>query len=159
MSSDLFQEAVEVVLAHEGGLVDDPRDPGGLTHWGISKRSYPHLDIAALTREEAIDIYRRDWWDRYGYHRVKRPLIAVKLLDLAVNMGHPAAVTCLQRALRACGQAHILDDGVLGPKTLDALDYVSETVCRAAFRSEAAGHYRQLNNRTYLAGWLNRAYS
>src|SRR5690606_2973445 len=68
--NELFLHAVEVVLEHEGGYVHDPHDPGGETKFGISKRQYPDLDIANLTREQAIEIYRRDWWDKYGYGRL-----------------------------------------------------------------------------------------
>jgi lysozyme family protein len=52
------------IIGHEGGYVDHPSDPGGETNWGISKRSYPTLDIKNLTREQALEIYRRDYWDR-----------------------------------------------------------------------------------------------
>ena len=45
-----FDDAVEIVLQNEKGYVNDPADPGGETNWGISRRAYPHLDIANLTR-------------------------------------------------------------------------------------------------------------
>ena len=63
----LFEAAVKNVLESEGGLVDHPRDPGGITNMGISLRAYPYLGpdgIRNLTRAEAIYIYRRDYWDR-----------------------------------------------------------------------------------------------
>jgi len=41
----MFDQAVEVILKHEGGLADNPNDPGGITNFGISKRSYPELSI------------------------------------------------------------------------------------------------------------------
>ena len=62
-----FLVAVEVVLTHEGGYTNNPADPGGETNYGISKRSYPQLDIKALTREQAVEIYRQDWWEKYRY--------------------------------------------------------------------------------------------
>jgi lysozyme family protein len=57
-----FTYAVNEVLRSEGGLVNDPADPGGLTNYGISQRAYPGVDIAKLTKEEAIAIYYRDYW-------------------------------------------------------------------------------------------------
>ena len=48
-----FDEAIKVVLAHEGGYVNHPKDPGGETNHGITKRDYPHLNIKELTKEEA----------------------------------------------------------------------------------------------------------
>ena len=61
----LFEAAVNSVLKHEGGLVDHPDDPGGLTNMGISLRAHPHLGRAGIInmrREDAIEIYRRDYW-------------------------------------------------------------------------------------------------
>src|SRR5690606_26803467 len=86
-TDERFRRAVEVVLAHEGSYVNDPADPGGETKFGISKRQYPDLDIASLTREQAVEIYRRDWWDKYGYGRLASPAIATKVFDLSVNVG------------------------------------------------------------------------
>src|SRR5207244_1797640 len=97
-----FERAVARVLGDEGGYADNPSDPGGETKFGISKREYPQLDIAALTRADAIAIYYRDWWQRYRYSELPGP-IAAKVFDLAVNIGPAHAVRCLQRALRACG--------------------------------------------------------
>jgi len=58
-----FEDAFERLLGHEGGYIDNPKDPGGETNWGISKRSYPTVDIKNLTRWAAMDIYRRAFWD------------------------------------------------------------------------------------------------
>jgi len=160
-----FRHAVEVVLRHEGGYVNDPADPGGETKYGISKRAYPHLDIAGLTREQAIEIYRRDWWDRYGYDRIRSLDVATKVFDLAVNMGPAAAHRCLQRALHACGYRLVTVDGVIGPQTINAANAVRpKAMLLAALRAEAAAYYRSLAERRpelkrYEQGWLNRAYA
>ena len=58
-----FDVAFEKLIGHEGGYVNDARDPGGETKYGISKRAYPDEDIAGLTLERAKQIYRRDYWD------------------------------------------------------------------------------------------------
>ena len=52
-----FQDHIVDVLEHEGGFVDDPDDKGGMTKYGISKRSYPDVDIENLTKAEAVQIY------------------------------------------------------------------------------------------------------
>lgn len=162
---DAFTRAVAVVLAHEGGLADDPRDPGGITKYGIALASYPALGpdgIRALTLDQAAAIYRRDWWNRYGYGAFD-PAIGAKLLDLAVNVGASAAHRCLQRALRACGM-DVVEDGVLGPATRQAVAAIAADRLMPALRSEAAGHYRLLvsarpADRAFEDGWLVRAYS
>ena len=60
----LKEAAIKTVLDVEGGYVHNPADPGGETKFGISKRSFPHLDIKNLTREDAIDIYGELYWAR-----------------------------------------------------------------------------------------------
>lgn len=81
-----FEHAVEHVLAVEGGWVHDSRDPGGETNHGISKRAYPHLDIQALTRDDAAGIYHRDYWQPLGAGRLE-PRLALLAFDAAVNHG------------------------------------------------------------------------
>ncbi|NOU11403.1 MAG: hypothetical protein HOO98_15500 [Nitrospira sp.] len=57
-----FTKAVEGVLQREGTFSDQLTDRGGKTNYGISQKQYPNLDLASLTRERAIEIYRRDYW-------------------------------------------------------------------------------------------------
>ncbi len=158
-----FRVAVEKALADEGGLVENPADPGGITKFGISQRQYPDLLIAQLTREQAIAIYYRDWWKRFGYEQLPR-LIAEKVFDLAINIGPGEATRCLQRALRACGIDE-LEDGILGQETRAQVQRADNTALLAALRSEAAGHYRLIaasrqdkGSAPFLKGWLRRAY-
>ncbi len=172
-----FNRAVEVVLQHEGGLVDDPDDPGGITNHGISLRFLRRVrpgarpeDVCNLTRDEAIELYRRHFWHRYGYASLWDQRVATKVFDLSVNMGPRGAHVCLQRALRAAEEP-VVEDGVLGPKTLAAVHRAQSDVLLAALRSEAAGWYRNLaspkrgyakasrRRPKYIEGWLDRAYA
>lgn len=162
-SRDLFDQAIETVLAHEGeGVSDHPNDRGGVTKFGLSKRWHQDLDVAALTRAQAIELYWERHWQGQGYDRLPGR-IAVKVFDLAVNMGKGAAVRCLQRALRACGKP-VKTDGVLGPNTWTAANSDQTDQLLAALRSEAAGEYRLIVARdasqaAFVAGWENRAYA
>lgn len=158
-----FETAFRALMAHEGGYVNDPDDPGGETKYGITKRSYPDLDIRNLTKDEAEAIYRRDWWNRYQFGAYPDGHVAAKIFDLAVNMGALSAHIILQRALRAAGRPEIIDDGIIGAKTMTALRRAPGDVLLAAIRSEAAGRYRllaelKLSRQKYLKGWLARAY-
>lgn len=169
-----FAAAIGLVLAHEGGYQAATDDPGnwtggkiGLgdlkgTKFGISAAAYPALDIANLSADDAVAIYRRDWWDRFGLARLPMPL-AGKLLDAGVNIGMVEAVRCLQRALRAYGRP-VAEDGKLGASTLAAAMTATPDALLAALREALAGHYRLIaardpSDQRYLAGWLARAYS
>ena len=67
--SDKFNNFINRVLKHEGGYVNNPKDPGGETHWGITKqtaREYGYKgEMCQLTREQAIGIYKKAFWERY----------------------------------------------------------------------------------------------
>jgi lysozyme family protein len=163
LSDERFEHAVSFVLSHEGGYSDDADDDGGETKFGISKRSYPDIDINALTVEQAKAIYKRDFWEPQLYKDIKDVNLATKVFDLAVNMGSNWAHRLVQRALRATGQ-DILEDGILGPMTLAAINKADLTDLLAALKSEAAGYYRTLaatkpKRAKFLKGWLKRAYA
>ena len=158
-----FMQAVEVVLQHEGGYVNDPNDLGGETNFGISKRSYPDVDIKNLTREQAIAIYHSDWWVRYGYDKIDNSDVATKTFDLAINMGAVPAHRILQRAINFVNNEDLKVDGILGPLTLDAANRGNGSKIKRAMEFLSAEYYFSLAkarpaNRGFLLGWLNRAY-
>jgi lysozyme family protein len=109
-----FDAAFERLIGHEGGYVDHPADPGKATNFGISQRAYPGEDIAGMTLERARFLYRRDYWGPAGCDAVPAG-VRFDLFDMAVNSGVRAAVRNLQRAV---GE---VEDGVLGPRTLQAV--------------------------------------
>ncbi len=102
--SEKFKKAVDYVLANEGGYVFDKNDPGGETKWGISKRSYPRLNIRALSVDEAKKIYYCDYWLKGKFEQIPDKNIATQVFDLSVNLGIRPATIVLQRALRAAGR-------------------------------------------------------
>ena len=162
--SDVFDAAVAAVLAHEGGLHEDPADPGGLTNWGFALAENPDLTadaLRAMTREEAVARYRTLWWERYGWDRLP-PAVAVKLFDIAIPVGPAPAFRALQRACRAAGRT-VAEDGVLGRETIAAACALPEGVLLAALKSELAAHFRTLvaadpRKHRFIGGWLTRAY-
>lgn len=109
-----FDEAFTRLIGHEGGYVNDPRDPGGETKYGISRRSYPGEDIAGMTLERAKAIYLRDFWGPAGCDAVPDG-VKFDLFDAAVNSGVRTAAKLLQRAV---GETQ---DGIIGPRTLQAV--------------------------------------
>lgn len=106
-----FEEAVKHILKSEGGYVHDPTDLGGETNYGIAKRFYPDLDIKNLTEEEAVEIYRKDYWLKYHCEELPDQ-VRLMHFDTAVNMGGSRASKFLQGAIG------VKVDGIVGAITL-----------------------------------------
>lgn len=108
-----FDEAFDRLVSHEGAYVNHPNDPGGETKFGISKRSYPNVDIKNLTLDGAKEIYRRDFWNVVD---TAHAAVKFQAFDFAVNSGITTALRKLQSAVG------VADDGYWGPMSSAALD-------------------------------------
>lgn len=146
-----FERAVAHVLQWEGGDSDHPADPGGLTRFGISRRAYPHLNIAALTETDARAIFRRDYWNKLQCDALPDAL-AFALFDCAVNVGVEQATKFLQRA------AGIHVDGIFGPQTLKAAQTADPKKLVRDLTLERAQFYVGLSTYPVFGkGWLRRS--
>lgn len=145
-----FATACDRLLGHEGRYVNNPRDPGGETNWGISKRSYPHLDIKNLTRDQAIAIYKTDFWDAI-YADLMFSSVRYQLFDFAVNSGIQTAIRCFQRALG------VADDGHWGRLSQAACDGTSEADQLMGLNAERLDFMTRLSNWDNASrGWARR---
>lgn len=148
----LFDYAFDVVIGHEGTYVNNPRDPGGETKYGITKRSYPALDIKNLTLPQAKAIYKRDFWDKVRGDELPYP-IALVAFDGAVNAGLRASSRWLQAALK------VTVDGTIGPKTIaaaksaDADDVVVEMLAQRNLHNASLGTWPDFG-----LGWSRRLF-
>lgn len=121
---DNFASSLAAVLQHEGGRVDDPRDPGGRTNKGITQRVYddwrgeqglPRRDVWTIVQPEVEAIYRMLYWNAIRGDELPSG-VDYATFDFAVNSGVNRAIRTLQRAVG------VQDDGKLGPITLEAVD-------------------------------------
>lgn len=156
-----FEKLIQSVLEHEGGYVNDATDPGGETKYGISKRAYPNEDIKNLTLDRAKDIYYRDYWLKLKGPSIQSDSVAGKLLDMGVNLGLGQSVKLLQRAIKEVGVA-IDVDGIIGPKTIAAVNGIGPDVLMPKLRLAHEAYYLSLVERKpklskYINGWLKRA--
>ena len=116
-----FLDAFKEVVGLEGGYCDIPADRGGATKYGISQASYPDLNIAALTLEQAKAIYYTDFWAALSLDKIESAYIAGEIFECAVNCGRSAAVRIAQRSLAFLGET-IKQDGIMGPSTIEKLN-------------------------------------
>lgn len=146
----IFEILIGRILGHEGGYVNDQSDPGGETKWGISKRSYPMLHIASLRKEDAIAIYKKDFWVPLKGDRFHDG-VAYQLLDSAVNSGLNQSIRFLQRALG------VADDGIFGPVSIAASEAMSESDQILLFNAERIEFMTKLKNwPNHGKGWMRR---
>lgn len=122
-----FDAAFEQVIGYEGGYVFDPDDAGGETNWGIAKRWYPHLNIKLLTKEDAKQIYWKEYWNRLLLAQIQDDDIATEIFEQAINMGRSVAAANAQHATNLCdSEAGLLIDGFIGPKTITAINRIGQ---------------------------------
>ena len=147
-----FPDCIAHVLAAEGGLVNNPKDPGGVTKFGISQRSYPALDIRALSLDEAKAIYQRDYWDQIQGEALPAGLDLL-VLDHAVNAGPARAVRLLQHLVG------VPEDGLMGPVTLAGVAIADPQDLIARYSELRLDFYRDLPTwRHFGAGWSRRVH-
>lgn len=151
-----FDQYIDKILELEGGLTNDPDDPGGLTNFGIDQRDNPGVDVANLTREAAKAIYFKDPWLLYYCHYMPDE-IQFAYFDACVNQGGPTAVTLLQRCLG------VGDDGAWGPITQAAVTKMGDMSIQErmdilkAFLARRMNRYGQSAGFTKFGlGWSNR---
>jgi lysozyme family protein len=169
--TDLFLRCLRFVLKWEGGLSNDPDDPGGLTNRGVTQARYdqyrkekglPKRSVANMTEQEMQEIYWKYYWipvrgDEFAY-----PL-ALAVFDAGVNMGPVTAVKLLQRAINDLLPSNkwIDVDGELGQQTLSAAKSLPARILALKLCDRREERYRAIVRAKpklgkFLRGWLNR---
>jgi lysozyme family protein len=119
-----FERVLPLVLAHEGGYVNHPEDPGGATNRGVTQVTYDAWrrskgqaprDVRRITDDEVTAIYRTQYWDTIRGDSLP-PGVAYCVFDAAVNSGPARAVRWLQEV------AGVVVDGIVGVRTLAAVE-------------------------------------
>lgn len=166
-----WAKAIDFTLKWEGGYVNNPADKGGPTNRGITLAVFQAAnksglincpDIKALTKAEAMTIYKARYWEPYGWGNFREPIDEI-MFDCTVNSGIGNAAKIAQRACVSLGR-NITIDGKYGPQTRAALNYL------AAWNGLALAQMLLIkrvnfiyaivdsrpNQQQFLRGWLNR---
>lgn len=157
-----FDKALELVLKHEGGYVDHPRDPGGATNYGVTKKVYETYMGREVTKQEVKDmpleavgeIYKRKYWDKIRGDDLPSGLDWC-VFDFAVNAGVSRASKILQGFLRTSV------DGIIGSGTLQAIDDYPTSIKGVieTYTAQRSSFYRTLSTYdTFGKGWDKRCY-
>lgn len=150
MTETVFNNAFNLILINEGGYVNDPRDKGGETKYGISKKAYPNIDIKNLSLEQARAIYHRDYWQRCKCEFLPDAL-SVAVFDYAVNSGCRKAIRDLQEVLG------VAVDGIIGNQTIGAANRIPQRKVLSEYLDKRLNYLMSLKSWTrYGNGWGNR---
>jgi lysozyme family protein len=153
-----FEACLPVILAAEGGFIDDPADPGGATNLGVTRatlcgwlgRTATIADIEALTPAAVAPIYRARYWNPARAGDCP-PGVDLMVFDEAVNQGVGRALASLQAALG------VTADGAFGPATRAAIAAADLARLIRAIAADRASHYRALPTfPRFGRGWLAR---
>lgn len=171
--SPIALNAINHILRQEGGNVNDPTDHGGKTNFGISDLrdgkedglididldGIGDIDPEDLTREQAIQIFYKDYWLANQCDKLPE-CIALIVFDIAVNQSAAFARKSLQRIIGAT------PDGIIGPNTLAQLKGISNNFVlheltkrrclRYAKKVKDSPLHKQVR---FLRGWLDRAFT
>ena len=160
--ANTFDHCLAIILRHEGGFVNHPKDPGGMTNLGVTKNTWEawtgrpatEAEMRALTVDKVKPLYKARYWDACACDALPAGL-ALCVFDFAVNAGPSRAARYLQGVVR------VSQDGNIGPETLGAVKAMNTAAGTAylvkAYQDARRGYYRQLSTfATFGRGWMRR---
>jgi len=153
-----FDHSLDLVLKSEGGFVNNPKDPGGMTNLGVTASTWANFkgrntnekEMRSLTRDDVAPLYEKKYWDACKCDDLPSG-VDYLVFDFAVNSGPGRSVKTLQRALG------LPEDGAVGPVTIQTIDVMDKTELIARFSDAKKQFYESLPTfATFGNGWLKR---
>lgn len=157
-----FNECLKIILKHEGGYVNHPKDPGGITNLGVTKKVFEEWvghevtadTMRSLTEDNVAPIYKRNYWDKLRCDELPEG-VDLCVFDFGVNAGTGRAAKYLQRIVGTTV------DGGIGPNSIRAVNNYLRTHSTEDliehFQKDRADFYRRLSTfDTFGRGWIRR---
>lgn len=158
-----FKDFIKNIFRLEGGYVNHPNDKGGCTNKGITIETFRSFygkdmtcsDLKNITEEQAEAIYKNNYWNPCWGDKIYCHKIAELLVDWAINSGVKTAIKGIQRIVG------VEVDGVMGPKTLKAINNYPVKSLFDKLKEERKLFYENIvkknpSQEVFLKGWLNR---
>lgn len=147
-----FDDAFDALMGNEGKFVDNPKDPGGATMWGVTERvarAYGYAGpMSELPRDTAKAIAKGLYWDPLKCDEYD-PRVAFQIFDANYNGGHPVIW------MQGSTGAHV--DGLIGPETIAAVKAADPHKFILRWNSLRLSYYTSLKTwPTFGKGWANR---
>ena len=156
-----FRDCLELVLKHEGGYVDHPKDPGGRTNLGVTQRVWEEWighpatekDMRELTPAIVAPMYEMKYWRTSYCEKLPRGLDLL-VFSMAVNAGSGRSVKLLQDAIG------VVADGIIGPRTMARINEANVETLIDKFSEARTAFYKGLKTfPVFGKGWLSRTES
>jgi lysozyme family protein len=153
-----FKECLELVLKSEGGFVNHPSDPGGMTNLGVTKKVWEDFvghpvseaDMRALTPEKVAPLYEQKYW-RPTYCEVLPRGLSLLIFSMGINAGPGRGVKLLQSSIGCVA------DGVIGPRTMELIKSADVTDLIQKYSNARRDYYKSLKTfEVFGKGWLAR---
>ena len=153
-----FRDCLALVLKHEGGFVNHPKDPGGITNLGVTKKVWEEWvkhpvtekDMRELTPAKVAPMYEMKYWRTSYCEKLPRGLDLL-VFSMAVNAGSGRSVKLLQDAIG------VVADGIIGPRTMARINEANVETLIDKFSEARRKFYRGLKLfPVFGRGWLNR---
>ena len=153
-----FDECLAMLLSHEGGFVNHPKDPGGMTNLGVTKAVYDkyvghestEAEMRALTREDVAPIYKANYWDKAHCDDLPSG-VDWFVFDWGVNAGMSRPVKAMQKVVG------VVADGGVGPYTLRAIGAADSKMLVHKLHDARQSFYESLKTfETFGKGWTRR---
>lgn len=157
MTDTTFDKAFDRLMKNEGGYVNHPKDPGGETMYGVTKRvavahGY-HGNMRNLPKSLAKTIAKKSYWDACHCDKFNA-LVAAQLFDAAYNHGPANAIKFLQRAAGITGKQV---DGIVGSQTIGAVNKLPPNVVVLKFLATRLQFFTDLRTwGSFGKGWSRR---
>lgn len=169
-----FLQALQIVLAHEGGYGNDPNDPGGETYKGIARNmngdwsgwlqidqckhlpGFPgNLEKDAGLQSGVADFYQHNFWNTISGDQIENQSVAESIFDFGVNVGAKKSASLAQKVVGASV------DGIIGVDSLKQMNAFDPNLFLAAFAIEKIGYYiavikKRPASKVYFYGWVCR---
>lgn len=162
MTKRVLELCAKELMVSEGGYTNDPRDRGNWTtgiigkgeckgtKYGISAMAYPNENIKGMTKKRAIELFKKDYWDKCKCDDLPDAL-SIVVSDCAYNSGCSRANKILQECLGVSA------DGIIGPKTLSAIKNKDMQKLLWEYHDTRLNFLKSLSTwDTYGKGWKDR---
>lgn len=156
-----FDKAFEIVVGEEGGYVNDPKDPGGETNYGVTAAVLssavkqgilpPGTTVKGLTKDQAKIVYKALYWTKIKGDMLPWPL-CLFVFDSAINQGVDAAIKLLQKTIG------VAQDGILGIQTMQAVSKFDQFDTAKFMAARALRYTGTRNFDTYGLNWFTRLF-